>query len=152
MSVSEEVLGVGRVIADLGKVLVQAAEDSLRDLKTQLSAQYTIARTNLAVAEAQVQAAARQEPEEAKKTLEAVRLIIDDTEKNLMGRVLALGFNVRQDVRELFAKARAAAEFVARLPVDVAKGAAHQFAFTTLAGVVGLVGLGWWFTRGPGRR
>lgn len=152
MSISEEVLGVGRVLADLGKTLLTAAEDSVRDAKVQLSAQYTIARTNLVSAEAMVQAASRQEPEQAQKTLEAVKGIIDDTEKNLVGRVLALGFNVRQDVRELFAKARAAAEFVARLPVDVARGAAHQFAFTTLAGVVGLFALGWWYTKGPGRR
>lgn len=145
MSFGEEVRGAAGVVSDLARSLVSAATEAASGLRAELAAQYTIARANLAVAEGMLSAAANDtDVESAKRTLRAAANVVESTERSLVGSVLALHFEVRQDVRELFARARRGIEHVANLPFKAIELGAHQFATTSVLMLLG-IGVGVWF-------
>jgi sorbitol-specific phosphotransferase system component IIBC len=110
------------------------------DLQNELAGQYTVARTNIIVAESMIRAAADQPKEQAKKTIAAAMSIIEDTEESLIGRVSAIGFNVREDIRKLFNAARQTAEAIIKLPSTIGSGFGLSFGIMALGGL-GLLGL-----------
>jgi hypothetical protein len=142
------VLNVGNLIVQLGTSLLNAAQETILEAQAEVAGQYTVARTNIIVAESMVRAAADKEPAEAKRIVAAAMVIIDDTEENLVGRIAALGFGVRQNVRELFTRVRAAAKMVIDTPGKLAEIAGTKIAIGVVAGVAGLGLVAWFLSRG----
>jgi hypothetical protein len=116
------------------------------EAQTELAGQYTVARTNIIVAESMIRAAADQPKEQAKKTIAAAMSIIEDTEESLIGRVSAIGFNVREDIRKLFSAARQVSKAILELPSTIGSGFGLSFGVMALGGL-GLLGLAWAVSR-----
>lgn len=140
------ILDLGRIVVELGSSLIDAAQNAVLEAQTELAGQYTVARTNIIVAESMIRAAADQPKEQAKKTIAAAMSIIEDTEESLIGRVSAIGFNVREDIRKLFSAARQVSKAILELPSTIGSGFGLSFGVMALGGL-GLLGLAWAVSR-----
>lgn len=140
---------VAKAVANLVQGIQDAVQDELREARDELAAQYAVTIINLRSAQAMIEAARRDtNAERARSTLRSAQIIIDTTEQKLIGKVLGLGFEMRNDVKDLFTVTRTAIKAVLELPIDAAKAAGHQIAATTIGAVVVLGVVAWLYAKG----